>query len=98
VEYNKNMLSNHDIEKLTRVLASKADLENLEVRLTATLATKTEVRDINTRLTAVEENMHGIISGLDNLSSVVSDLRLEYGAITNQLTRHENSINILLSR
>jgi hypothetical protein len=79
------VLSNQDIEKLTRVLASKSDLADITRRL----------EGHEERLTSIETSLGGLTNALNGLSRSIFDLRLEYAAIMNQLSRHEISINRL---
>ena len=69
------MLDDQDINKLTAVLASKKDVEEI----------KSDLGDL-------KELVQGIIISNDSIAKSISDLRLEYAAISTQLSRHERWI------
>jgi len=70
-----NMLDDQDINKLTSVLASKKDVEEI----------KSDLGDL-------KELVQGLIVASDSIAKSISDLSLEYAAISTQLTRHERWI------
>ncbi|MCX6751495.1 MAG: hypothetical protein NT161_01875 [Candidatus Nomurabacteria bacterium] len=69
------MLNDQDINKLTSVLASKKDVEEI----------KSDLGDL-------KELVQGLIVASDSLIKSMSDLKMEYAAISTQLTRHERWI------
>lgn len=69
------MLSDQDINKLTSVLASKKDVEEI----------KSDLGDL-------KELVQGLIISNDSIAKSISDLRLEYAAISTQLSRHDRWI------
>ena len=69
------MLNDEDINKLTSVLASKKDVEEI----------KGDLGDL-------KELVQGLIVSSDSLAKSMSELRLEYAAISTQLSRHERWI------
>jgi hypothetical protein len=69
------MLNDQDINKLTTVLASKKDVEEI----------KSDLADL-------KELVQGIIISNDSIAKSISDLTLEYAAISTQLSRHDRWI------
>jgi len=69
------MLNDQDINRLTSVLASKKDVE-----------------EIRSDLGDLKELVQGLIVSSDSIAKSISDLRLEYAAISTQLSRHERWI------
>ncbi|OGI57190.1 hypothetical protein A3B85_01495 [Candidatus Nomurabacteria bacterium RIFCSPHIGHO2_02_FULL_37_13] len=69
------MLNDQDINKLTTVLASKKDVEEI----------KSDLGDL-------KELVQGLIISNDSIAKSISDLRLEYAAISTQLSRHDRWI------
>jgi hypothetical protein len=69
------MLNDQDINKLTSVLASKKDVE-----------------EIRSDLGDLKELVQGLIVSNDSIAKSISDLRLEYVAISTQLSRHDRWI------
>jgi predicted nucleic acid-binding Zn-ribbon protein len=66
------MLDDQDISKLTSVLASKTDIQEV----------KSDMADL-------KELVQGLIVSTDSISKALSDFRIEYAAISTQLSRHE---------
>jgi hypothetical protein len=69
------MLNDEDINKLTTVLASKKDVE-----------------DIKGDLGDLKELVQGLIVSSDSIVKSMTELKLEYAAISTQLSRHERWI------
>ena len=61
-------------------------------KLTAVLASKRDVMEIKHDLNDLRESVQGLIVATDNLVKVISDLKMEYVAISSQLSRHERWI------
>ncbi len=61
-------------------------------KLTSILATKSDILELKQDVAGLRESLQGMIVATDNLAKVISDLRLEYVAITHQLNRHEEWI------
>ncbi len=56
--------------------------------LTNVLASKKDVQEIKSDLADLKELVQGVIISNDSLAKSISDLVLEYAAISKQLTRH----------
>ncbi|MCX6752836.1 MAG: hypothetical protein NTW62_00610 [Candidatus Nomurabacteria bacterium] len=69
------MLTDQDIDKLTSVLASKNDIQEIKVDLEG-----------------LKELVQGLIVSSDSLSKSISEFTVEYAAISNQLSRHDQWI------
>jgi hypothetical protein len=69
------MLNDEDINKLTTVLSSKKDVE-----------------DIKGDLGDLKELVQGLIVSSDSIVKSMTELKLEYAAISTQLSRHERWI------
>jgi len=69
------MLNNEDIDKLTSVLASKKDIEEI----------KEDLGDL-------KELVQDLIVSSDLIAKSIGELKLEYAAISTQLSRHERWI------
>lgn len=69
------MLNDEDINKLTSVLASKKDIEEI----------KGDLGDL-------KELVQGLIVSSDLIAKSIGELKLEYAAISTQLSRHERWI------
>lgn len=61
-------------------------------KLTSVLATKSDVLELKKDVEGLRESIQGLLVAVDNLAKVISDLHLEYVAITHQLNRHEEWI------
>ena len=61
-------------------------------KLTSVLASKTDVVKIKQDLTDLKELVQGLIVESDSLAKSISDLTLEYAAISTQLSRHDRWI------
>jgi hypothetical protein len=69
------MLNDQDINKLTSVLASKSDVEEI----------KGDLGDL-------KELVQGLIVSNDAIAKSIGDLKIEYAAISSQLSRHDRWI------
>ena len=56
------------------------------------MASKSDVNELKKDVEGLRESIQGMMVSVDNLAKVISDLRLEYAAISTQLTRHERWI------
>ncbi|MFA6278914.1 MAG: hypothetical protein WCS97_02480 [Candidatus Paceibacterota bacterium] len=61
-------------------------------RIVAVVATKEDVKLINERLGSLEENLNKFVTASDKFTGSFEALRLEYAAVSTQLTRHEDWI------
>ena len=79
------MLTDEDIKKLKETLATKEDLAKIVI-LEEFDQFKVEIKqDIN----SLREMLQSLVISVDKLVKAVSDLKTEYIAITNQVSRHE---------
>lgn len=67
-------------------------------KLTSLLATKDDVREIREDVGGLRESLQGMIVATDNLTKTITDLRMEYAAITFQLKRHEDWIKQIAAK
>lgn len=67
-------------------------------KLTSLLATKDDVREIREDVSGLRESLQGMIVATDNLTKTITDLRMEYAAITFQLKRHEDWIKQIATK
>ena len=67
-------------------------------KLTSLLATKEDVREIKEDVGGLRESLQGMIVATDNLTKVITDLRMEYAAISYQLKRHEDWIKQIATK
>jgi protein subunit release factor A len=95
------MLDDQDINKLKSVFATKEDFKNLvtkkdlsdsQDRMLSLLASKQELNEVKNNTEELKELVQGLIISNDSIAKSISDLRLEYAAISTQLTRHERWI------
>lgn len=89
------MLDDKDIDKLTSVLASKKDVEEIRSEMNRgfkLMAKESDLLELKKDVEGLRESIQGMMVAIDNLAKVITDLRLEYAAISTQLTRHERWI------
>jgi hypothetical protein len=99
------MLNNQDIKKLKSVFATKDDFKhiatkkdadksvsNSEGRMLKVLASKQEIKELKNDIDDLRELVQGLIISSDSLVKSMGELRLEYAAISTQLSRHERWI------
>src|SRR3989339_2056947 len=87
------MLDDQDIKKLSSILATKSDIKGVKDDLDSKfLVLKTDIQDVKKDVEGLREAIQSMMVSVDNLAKVISDLRLEYAAISTQLTRHERWI------
>ena len=61
-------------------------------KLVSVLASKKDVEEIKSDLGDLKELVQGLIVSSDSLAKTISDLTLEYAAISTQLSRHDRWI------
>jgi cell division protein FtsL len=89
------MLDDQDIQKLSSILATKKDFSDLKSEVDrgfGLMATKSDVLEVKKDVEGLRESIQGMMVSVDNLAKVISDLRLEYAAISTQLSRHDRWI------
>lgn len=68
----------------------KSDIKNVQDDLDSKfLVLKTGIQDVKKDVEGLREAIQNMMVSVDNLAKVISDLRLEYVAITHQINRHE---------
>lgn len=67
-------------------------------KLTSLLATKEDIKEVKEDVGGLRESLQGMIVATDNLTKVITDLRMEYVGITYQLKRHEDWIKQLAEK
>lgn len=96
------MLTDKDIKKLSSVLATKSEFKTVKKDILglksemsrgfSLMATKSELKEVKEEVIGLRESVQGLLVAVDKLAKVISDLNLEYAAITHQLRRHEEWI------
>jgi len=61
-------------------------------KLMQVLATKQDVQDLRDDVASLRESVQGLTTAVDGLVGAIENLRLEYAAISTQLSRHEKWI------
>lgn len=77
-----------DLVWYTLVMLDDKDID----KLTSVLASKTDVVEIKQDLSDLKELVQGLVVASDSLAKSISDLTLEYAAISTQLSRHDRWI------
>jgi len=68
-------------------------LTNADIaKIVAVVATKEDVKRIEERLSSLEENLNRFVTASEKFTGAFEDLRLEYAAVSTQLSRHEDWI------
>jgi chromosome segregation ATPase len=62
------------------------------------VATKEDVRRVEERLSALEENLNRFVTASEKFTGAFQDLKLEYAAVSVQLSRHEGWIKKLAEK
>jgi archaellum component FlaC len=98
------MLNDEDIIKLKSVFATKDDFKEMRsdilefkketsnnfLRLDGDISSiKTDIQEMKSDMAGLKELVQGLIISTDNIAKSISDLRIEYSAISTQLSRHE---------
>ena len=73
-------------------MLTEKDISTLISRVVAVVATKTDVARIEEKVDAFDEKFDRQLVLLDKLIERVDTMRLEYAAVSNQLSRHEEWI------
>lgn len=61
-------------------------------RIIAVVATKDDIARVEERLGTLEENLNRFVNASEKFTGAFQDLKLEYGAVSTQLSRHEDWI------
>lgn len=74
-------------------------LDNQDInKLITVLASKKDVEEIKSDLVDLKELVQGLVISNDSIAKSISDLRLEYAAISTQLSRHERWIKEIAAK
>ena len=74
-------------------------LTNADIaRLVSVVATKEDVKHLEGRIDAIDEKFDRQLVLLDKLIGRVEDMRIEYAAVSTQLSRHEEWIKQLAAK
>lgn len=107
------MLTIEDIQKLTSILATKEDINDVKGDVASLksdlkgfkdktesefISLKSDIREIKEDVAGLRESLQGMIVATDNLTKVITDLHMEYTAITYQLKRHEDWIRQIAAK
>lgn len=104
------MLTDKDIIKLREVFPTKKDVRTIfhqelkgtssRVDRTETVVVSTEqhVRSLETRVANIEKTLEHLVQGVDKLVTAFDELRREYAAMSEQLSRHERWIKYIAKK
>lgn len=67
-------------------------------KLLDVLATKEDVEELRQDIIGLRETVQALVVSVDKLVKAVSDLKTEYSAIANQMSRHEKWIRQLAEK
>lgn len=96
------MLSDNDIQKLSKVFATKQELAEVKQDLAEVkfevITTKNELSEVKKDTEFLRENMQALLVGMDGIAKNLHELRMEYTGMAMQLTRHEKWIKELAGK
>ena len=67
-------------------------------RIVAVVATKEDIRHLDERLSELEDNLNRFVTASEKFTGAFHDLKLEYAAVSTQLSRHEEWIKKLAEK
>lgn len=74
-------------------------LTNADIaRIVAVVATKEDIKHVEERIGTLEENLNKFVNASEKFTGAFHDLKLEYGAVSTQLSRHEEWIKKLAEK
>jgi predicted nucleic acid-binding Zn-ribbon protein len=74
-------------------------LTNADIaRIVAVVATKEDIKRVEERIGALEDNLNRFVNASEKFTGAFQDLKLEYGAVSTQLSRHEEWIKELAKK
>ena len=79
-------------------MLTEKDISTLIARMVAVVATKDDVKILENRLDAFQDSFDKLTAAVDKLAGAVQDLRLEYAAVSTQLSRHEEWLKKLADK
>lgn len=111
IEYLERKLDNSDkklgerFDRLLGVVVTKDEFKNLEKKIDERFgkaieifATKEDIKDLSEKVNGLTEMVQLLVVSMDKLVKELSDLRIEYHVMSNQLTRHEKWIQMMADR
>jgi len=69
--------------------ATKEDVQNLSMRL---IHVEEGLKEVKGEVAELTQTVHALVGSIDKLAKAVDDLRIEYSAMTMQVSRHEKWI------
>ena len=87
------MLTDQDIQKLKKVVATKEDLKEVHAEISG-LRSNTEkgFEEVHAEISDLKTLVQSLAVSVDGLAKSVDDLRIEYAAVLGKLDRHERWI------
>jgi siroheme synthase (precorrin-2 oxidase/ferrochelatase) len=79
-------------------MLTEKDISTVVARVVAVVATKEDIRRVEERLAALEENLNRFVTASEKFTGAFQDLKLEYAAVSTQLSRHEEWIKKLAEK
>jgi predicted nucleic acid-binding Zn-ribbon protein len=67
-------------------------------KIVAVVATKEDIHHLKAWFDSFEEKFDKLTDAIDKLAGAIQDLRLEYAAVSSQLTRHEEWIKKIAAK
>ncbi len=92
----KGLVTKKDLEVQTanniKIFATKEDLDKVAANSLKIFATKKDVEEIRSDIADMKELLQGLLVSTDAIAKSIGELKMEYAAISTQLTRHERWI------
>lgn len=79
-------------------MLTEKDISNVVARVVAVVATKEDIQRIEERLSSLEENLNRFVTASEKFTGAFQDLKVEYAAVSTQLSRHEAWIKKLAEK
>ncbi len=93
------------LDKKIDSVATKNDLQEMQERVDGqferafeVFATKEDVKNLEEKVDGLREIVQALVISVDKIVKELSDLRIEYYAMNNQLTRHEKWIQAIAEK
>ena len=75
-----------------KIFATKKDLRDMQARSLEVFATKKDMAEVKTEMAEMKELLQGLFVATDSIAKSIGELKMEYAAISTQLTRHDRWI------
>ena len=92
IEYLDQKFQGTASKKDLEVFATKKDLEEMASNFVTFEEFDQFRAEVKEEFAAIRASLNSLTNSVDQLVKVVSDLRIEYAAVSHQLTRHEQWI------